>query len=258
VKRNRGRPKGYVMSEKSKAKIAKSKTGQIHAPETKDKISQSLVKHFDKKGRRHPMAFAKSVKEGDFDPNTIELVREFIEVGHYTRGMFNALDLELVKLTVAGAFGLDGKQAQSEYYTDSVAGINGINFSFSMRKRGYYELPKLKVPGEHFYAVRRNMAEQYPSMPLRLKDVTIRHNKSGSIYKAEIRSTVKQQVDKRKLIITRMNSKKHTDLTPAEYGGMQDDLMAITLRQCYYSYQIVKSGTLCSIEVGRKKSSRKR
>lgn len=42
----RGRPIGHKLSEESKRAIAESKTGQKHKPETKDKISRSLLIHF--------------------------------------------------------------------------------------------------------------------------------------------------------------------------------------------------------------------
>jgi hypothetical protein len=42
----RGRPTGHKLSEESKRAIAESKRGQKHKPETKDKISRSLLIHF--------------------------------------------------------------------------------------------------------------------------------------------------------------------------------------------------------------------
>ena len=42
----RGRPLGFRLSESSKRAIAMSKTGQYHRPETKDKISRSLMLYF--------------------------------------------------------------------------------------------------------------------------------------------------------------------------------------------------------------------
>jgi len=45
----RGRPLGFKLSEISKRAISMSKTGQHHRPETKDKISRSLVRYFRKK-----------------------------------------------------------------------------------------------------------------------------------------------------------------------------------------------------------------
>lgn len=46
MKRGRGRPKGYKLSQASKDKIANSKRGQAHSKETKDKIANSLVDYF--------------------------------------------------------------------------------------------------------------------------------------------------------------------------------------------------------------------
>ncbi len=48
-KRGRGRPKGFKLSEESKIAISKSKEGQTHTQETKDKISRSLIIYFKKK-----------------------------------------------------------------------------------------------------------------------------------------------------------------------------------------------------------------
>ena len=45
-KKKRGRPIGFKLSEKSKQAISKSKTGQSHRQETKDKISKSLILYF--------------------------------------------------------------------------------------------------------------------------------------------------------------------------------------------------------------------
>lgn len=45
----RGRPLGFRLSESSKRAISMSKTGQRHRPETKDKISRSLIMYFRKK-----------------------------------------------------------------------------------------------------------------------------------------------------------------------------------------------------------------
>ena len=47
-KRRRGRPKGFRLSDESKKKISKSKEGQKHTQETKDKISKSLILYFRK------------------------------------------------------------------------------------------------------------------------------------------------------------------------------------------------------------------
>ena len=50
-KRPRGRPKGHRLSKESKAKIAKTKTGQVHTPETRQKISNTLKQFF----KEHPI-----------------------------------------------------------------------------------------------------------------------------------------------------------------------------------------------------------
>ena len=45
----RGRPLGFKLTEESKRAISESKRGQKHRPETKDKISKSLIIHFRNK-----------------------------------------------------------------------------------------------------------------------------------------------------------------------------------------------------------------
>jgi hypothetical protein len=45
----RGRPLGFRLSEASKRAISMSKTGQHHRPETRDKISKSLILYFRRK-----------------------------------------------------------------------------------------------------------------------------------------------------------------------------------------------------------------
>lgn len=45
----RGRPLGFRLSETSKRAISHSKIGQRHRPETKDKISKSLIMYFRRK-----------------------------------------------------------------------------------------------------------------------------------------------------------------------------------------------------------------
>lgn len=51
--KKRGRPLGYKLSDKSKQAISKSKKGQSHTQETKDKISKSLMLYFR---RLHPLS----------------------------------------------------------------------------------------------------------------------------------------------------------------------------------------------------------
>lgn len=48
-RRGRGRPIGFKLSEESKKAISRSKMGQTHSQETKDKISRSLIIYFRKK-----------------------------------------------------------------------------------------------------------------------------------------------------------------------------------------------------------------
>ena len=50
---SKGRPTGHAMSNASKTKITNTRTGYEHTPETKDKISASLLEYFDK---LHPLS----------------------------------------------------------------------------------------------------------------------------------------------------------------------------------------------------------
>jgi hypothetical protein len=47
LKRGKGRPVGYVMSDESKAKISGTKAGHTHSEETKQKIADGVSKHLD-------------------------------------------------------------------------------------------------------------------------------------------------------------------------------------------------------------------
>jgi hypothetical protein len=53
IKRKRGRPVGFKLSQESKDAISESKEGQTHTQETKDKISRSLILYFR---RLHPLS----------------------------------------------------------------------------------------------------------------------------------------------------------------------------------------------------------
>jgi len=46
---SKGRPNGYILSDKIKSKIADTKTGQKHSEKTKQKISDSVIEYFRKK-----------------------------------------------------------------------------------------------------------------------------------------------------------------------------------------------------------------
>lgn len=46
MKKSRGRPLGFKLSEESKQAISAGKTGQRHSEETKDKISRTLMAYF--------------------------------------------------------------------------------------------------------------------------------------------------------------------------------------------------------------------
>jgi hypothetical protein len=49
IKKNRGRPYGHRLSEKTKDKIRQKRLGSQHTQETKDKISRSLTEYFRKR-----------------------------------------------------------------------------------------------------------------------------------------------------------------------------------------------------------------
>lgn len=66
----RGRPLGFRLSESSKRSISVAKTGQQHRPETKDKISRSLLMYFKRKnplseeiGLRYIRSMSEAVRE---------------------------------------------------------------------------------------------------------------------------------------------------------------------------------------------------
>jgi len=258
LKRPRGRPKGHKLSQASKNKIANSKRGHPHNKETKGKIAKSLVKYFDKKGRKRPMAHARGVNPGEHDPNTLELNKSFMECGQLLRGLLKDSGMELISVTITGAMGLDGGEKQSEYFSDDVDGIKGTKFIFSMRKRAFYEISSFTIPGEHFRTVIRNMVKKYPTLPLRVRELTIRHKKSGNIYATRVYGYIRKQVDRRQLLVIKMNSKKHTHLSRVEYGTMLDDLISISIRQCYFEYQMTRAAKLCSIIDLKKAAGKKK
>jgi hypothetical protein len=49
IKRGRGRPLGYKLSDHTKEKIRRKRLGTHHTEETKNKISKSLIEYFKKK-----------------------------------------------------------------------------------------------------------------------------------------------------------------------------------------------------------------
>lgn len=67
MKRKRGRPLGFKLSDESKKAISSSKTGQHHRQETKDKISKSLTLYFRKKNPMSAELSARYYKVMDDD-----------------------------------------------------------------------------------------------------------------------------------------------------------------------------------------------
>lgn len=243
--KKRGRPKEYRLSQASKDKIAKSKTGQIHTYATRAKIAVSVFNYCKQEGTPMPLSI---VVEGEHDPNTVEIMRDYMEFGSITPKMFVDAGLELINIRFRGQGNLDGKTEQSNYSTAEITSIDGDKITFSMRERFYMEIPNVLVSGADFFAARSIFAETYPNMPFKIFEMTLRNITSSNIYFAKVRGTLSRQRDTRKLIVMAMNNKPHTKLIPAEYGEMQDDLLPVMLRQCYYRYQITKAAIVCSIE----------
>ena len=61
----RGRPLGFRLSEDSKRAISESKRGQRHKPETKDKISRSLVVYFRRQNPLSEEIINRYIRVGD-------------------------------------------------------------------------------------------------------------------------------------------------------------------------------------------------
>lgn len=47
--KKRGRPVGFELSDETKEKIRRSRTGKVHSQETRNKISKSLIRYFKKR-----------------------------------------------------------------------------------------------------------------------------------------------------------------------------------------------------------------
>lgn len=75
IDRKRGRPIGHKLSEKTKAQISKSKMGTKHKEETKDKISESLIKYF-----RYKWPVSKDIKRVyRNNPEAMEWICEYAD-----------------------------------------------------------------------------------------------------------------------------------------------------------------------------------
>ncbi len=66
----RGRPLGFKLSDASKKAISLSKKGQKHKPETKDKISKSLILYFRKKNPISEELSSRYVYKYNFDSSS--------------------------------------------------------------------------------------------------------------------------------------------------------------------------------------------
>jgi hypothetical protein len=79
IKKRRGRPYGHRLSEESKERIRRSRTGRRHCQETKDKISRSLSSYF--KGR-DSLSMSMEYEYSEMSPEAIDWIcdnREFID-----------------------------------------------------------------------------------------------------------------------------------------------------------------------------------
>lgn len=82
----RGRPLGFKLTEASKRAISASKLGQYHKPETKDKISRSLIMYFRQK---NPISEEIANRYCDFEDD--ELDRWIQEVSEELDASMNIL-----------------------------------------------------------------------------------------------------------------------------------------------------------------------
>lgn len=84
---NRGRPKGYKLSEDSKKQISETKTGQKHTLKTKKKIAKSIRAYFSSAAglaQRHKL---KTAYTGFWSSDTGQEIRQVISEGlhqHYS------------------------------------------------------------------------------------------------------------------------------------------------------------------------------
>lgn len=78
--RRRGRPLGFKLSDASKRAISLSKRGQHHRPETKEKISRSLILYFRRKCPISEELNTRYMYTYDFDSsNWLEDVRDRLD-----------------------------------------------------------------------------------------------------------------------------------------------------------------------------------
>lgn len=80
LKKSRGRPLGFRLSDKSKRAISEAKTGQRHSEETKEKISRTLMAYFR---NIHPLS-----KE------LYEEYKELIELNDEVKSWFNKISTD--------------------------------------------------------------------------------------------------------------------------------------------------------------------
>lgn len=73
IKRKRGRPLGYRLSEETKDKIRQKRLGSSHSQETRNKISKSLLAYFKKK---NALSVSMEVEYGDFPEEAVDWIYE--------------------------------------------------------------------------------------------------------------------------------------------------------------------------------------
>ena len=86
MQNRRGRPSGYKLSEESKARISKSKTGQIHSTKTKEKIRNTLLNYFKRRGN-----VARKLNLDELRTLNVSLKEDDIKIVE-TLDIFNFLD----------------------------------------------------------------------------------------------------------------------------------------------------------------------
>ncbi len=83
----RGRPKGYLMSEESKAKTSDTRTGHTHSTKTKKRIGKGLKNFFKSEKGQEQIARTKEFMSGfwnsydgiEFRENLSEIMKEYYD-----------------------------------------------------------------------------------------------------------------------------------------------------------------------------------
>ena len=117
MKKNRGRPLGFRLSDESKRAISEAKTGQRHSEETKEKISRTLMTYFR---NIHPLS-----KE------LYEEYRELIDLNSEVKEWFNKISTDYdTTRTVFTEKSLNSRRLRevSIEYNIDMSDNNNLNF----------------------------------------------------------------------------------------------------------------------------------